>query len=151
MRIYLSSDHGGFSYKELIGKSLAAAGHDVRDLGNLAMDPEDDYPDFIIPMAEAVVTDPGSLGIVLGRSGNGEAIAANKVAGIRAALCLSVEMARKARDHNGAQVLSLGGDYVSEREALAIVDAFVETPFPGEPRHQRRIDKISAYEQKTKR
>lgn len=151
MHIYLSSDHGGFAYKELIGKHLAAAGHDVRDLGNTVLDPEDDYPDFIIPMAEAVAADAGSLGIVLGRSGNGEQIAANKVAGIRAALCLTAEMARKAREHNGAQVLSLGGDYVSEREALAIVDAFVATPFPGEPRHQRRIDKIAAYEQKAQR
>ncbi|MCE5228061.1 ribose-5-phosphate isomerase [bacterium] len=148
MRIYLSSDHGGFAYKEMIRQHLAAAGHDVRDMGNTVMDNDDDYPDFIIPMAEAVVADPGSLGIVLGRSGNGEQIAANKVPGIRAALCLSVEMAKKAREHNGAQVLSLGGDYVSEREAIAITDAFVETAFPGEGRHQRRIDKITTYEQK---
>lgn len=151
MRIYLSSDHGGFSYKEMLKQHFAAAGHDVRDMGNLVMDNDDDYPDFIIPMAEAVLADAGSLGIVLGRSGNGEQIAANKVPGIRAALCLSVEMAQKAREHNGAQILSLGGDYVSEAEAMAIADAFVETPFPGEPRHQRRIDKISAYEQKTRK
>lgn len=151
MRVYLSSDHGGFIYKEVIGKHLAGAGHEVRDMGNTRMEPEDDYPDFIIPMAEAVAADAGSLGIVLGRSGNGEQIAANKVRGVRAALCLSVEMAKKAREHNGAQVLSLGGDYVSEREALAIVDAFVGTASSSEARHQRRIDKISSYEQKTKK
>ncbi len=146
MRIYISADHGGYTYKKMLKDRLGAAGHDVRDMGNLVNDPEDDYPDFIIPMAEAVLKDPGSLGIVLGRSGNGEAIAANKVAGIRAALCLSVEMARKAREHNNAQVLSLGGDYVSEDEALAIAEAFIATAWSGEPRHQRRIDKMSQYE-----
>ena len=145
-RIYISSDHGGFDYKEMLKERLAGAGHDVRDMGNVIDDPQDDYPDFIIPMAETVAAEPGSLGIVLGRSGNGEQIAANKARGIRAALCLNVEMARKAREHNDAQVLALGADYVSEGEALAIAEAFIATPFSGEPRHQRRIDKISNFE-----
>ena len=145
-KVYLSTAHGGFGYKELLKAHLTQAGHEVVDLGNCVNDPQDDYPDFIIPMAEAVRDDAGSFGIVLGRSGNGEAIAANKVRGIRAALCLSTEMARKAREHNNAQVLSIGGDYVSEREVIAIAEAFLATEYAGEERHQRRIEKILRYE-----
>ena len=146
MKVYISSDHGGHDFKESIKKHLAAAGHEVVDVGNQQYDPDDHYPDYNIPMAEKVAAEPGSLGIVLGRSGNGEQIAANKVRGIRAALCLNDEMARKAREHNDANVLSLGGDYIDMETALRLTDIFLATPFSGEQRHQIRIDKMKAYE-----
>lgn len=146
MKIYLSSDHGGFAFKEALKRHFQEKGLPVVDVGNLVNDPDDDYPDFIIPMAEQVAADPGSLGIVLGRSGNGEAIAANKVKGVRCALCTNVEMACKARQHNDANVLSLGGDYVSSKQALEIADAFLYTPFSRDERHRRRLEKISRYE-----
>ena len=146
MKIYIASDHGGFDFKEKIKQHLTARGREVIDFGNKQFDPVDHYPEFIIPMAEQVARDPGSLGIVLGRSGNGEAIAANKVRGVRAALCLSDEMARKAREHNNANVLSLGGDYIDDETALMLVDIFLETPFSEEERHQHRIGQILAYE-----
>jgi ribose 5-phosphate isomerase B len=146
MKVFVSTDHGGFELKEAILRHLESRGFEAVDGGAFAFDPADDYPDFIIPMAEAVSADPGALGIVLGRSGNGEAIAANKVAGVRCALCLNDEMARKAREHNKANVLALGGDYISMETALRLVDLFLDTPWSGDARHQRRIDKIAAYE-----
>lgn len=146
MKIYIGADHGGYQLKEELKAFLTEKGHEVMDLGAHELDPQDDYPDFVIPAAERVAHDPGSFGIVLGRSGNGEAIAANKVKRIRAALCLSIEMAKKAREHNDANVLSLGGDFVDSDTARKIVDVFLTTPFSSEERHERRIRKITEYE-----
>lgn len=146
MKIYIASDHGGFKYKEELKKFLESKGYEVEDMGNTKLDPSDDYPDFVLPLAEAVARKEGSSGIVLGRSGNGEQIAANKVQGIRAALCLTEVMARKAREHNDANVLSLGADYIDLVTAKKIVDTFLETPFSNQGRHKRRVEKISSYE-----
>jgi ribose 5-phosphate isomerase B len=116
------------------------------DVGAHTYDAVDDYPAFCVEAARRTVADPGSLGLVLGGSGNGEQIAANKVPGCRAALAWSVETAQLARQHNDAQVIGLGGRMHTLEEALAIVDAFLATPFSGEERHQRRIDILSEYE-----
>ncbi|GAC57558.1 ribose-5-phosphate isomerase B [Gordonia hirsuta DSM 44140 = NBRC 16056] len=146
MRIYLGADHAGFERKNEIADHLRAAGHEVVDCGAHTYDALDDYPPFCIEAAERVVADPGSLGIVLGGSGNGEQIAANKVKGARCALAWSVETAMLAREHNNAQLIGLGGRMHSKEEALAIVDAFVAQPWSNEERHQRRIDLLADYE-----
>lgn len=139
MRVYLGSDHAGFELKSFLLAHLAAAGHQVVDVGALEYDAQDDYPPFCIETARRVVADPGSLGIVLGGSGNGEQIAANKVPGCRAALAWNPEIAILARQHNDAQVIGIGARMHSREDAAAIVDAFVATEFSGEPRHARRI------------
>ncbi|AZA14140.1 ribose-5-phosphate isomerase [Corynebacterium choanae] len=146
MRVYLGADHAGFDMKTVIAKHLEEQGHEVVDCGAHTYDAQDDYPAFCIDAARRVVADPGSLGIVLGGSGNGEQIAANKVPGARCALAWSVETAKLAREHNNAQLIGLGGRMHTEEEALAIVDAFLAQPWSEEPRHQRRIDIISEYE-----
>ena len=146
MRVHISTDHAAFETKEFLAESLRAKGYEVVDHGALAYDADDDYPTTIIPCAEAVAAEPGSLGIVLGGSGNGEQIAANKVKGIRAALAYDIETATLAREHNDAQVVALGGRKHSLDEALEIVLVFLETPFSENPRHQRRIDLIATYE-----
>lgn len=146
MKIYIASDHAGYWLKEDIKQDLRSYGHEVVDVGNNQYDPNDDYPDFVIACAERVADDYGSLGIVLGRSGNGESIAANKVMGIRAALCFTESMAKKAREDNNANVLSLGADYIDAHKAERVVSIFIDTPFPGEERHARRVDKITSYE-----
>ena len=146
MKIYIGADHGGFELKENLKLYIQNLGLEVVDLGALTLNPEDDYPDFIFPVSQNVAQEEGSLGIVIGRSGNGEAIAANKVKGIRAAVCTNIEMAKKAREHNDTNVLSLGADYVSDDEAKEIVKVFLETDFSREERHKRRIEKISEYE-----
>ncbi|MDO5286231.1 MAG: ribose-5-phosphate isomerase [Actinomycetia bacterium] len=147
MRVHISTDHAAFDTKQYLVTELARRGYEVVDHGAGSLDPDDDYPDFIIPCAEAVLADPGSLGIVLGGSGNGEAIAANKVVGMRAALAYDPETARLGREHNNALCLALGGRMHPEPEALEIVLTFLATPFSGSPRHERRIAKITAYEQ----
>lgn len=144
--IYIGADHGGFKVKEEIKAFLSESGEEVEDLGANSEDPEDDYPDFIIPVAKKVAENPDSLGIVLGRSGNGEAIAANKIKGIRAAVCLNSEMAKKAREHNNANVLSIGADYINPEEIKEIVQTFLNTPFSNEERHKRRLQKIADIE-----
>ena len=116
------------------------------DHGAHEYDALDDYPPFCVHAAAAVVDDEGSLGVVMGGSGNGEQIAANKVAGVRAALAWSVETASLARQHNNANVIGLGARMHTTEDALAIVDAFLSTPFSGDERHQRRIDLLSKYE-----
>lgn len=146
MRVYLGCDHAGFELKNVLVDHLTEAGHEVHDMGAHVYDKDDDYPQFCIAAAEGVRSDPGSLGVVIGGSGNGEQIAANKVKGIRAALAYNVETATLAREHNDAQVLGLGARMNTESEAIAIVDAFLATPFSGEARHQRRIDQLAAYE-----
>ncbi|GAB2925597.1 ribose-5-phosphate isomerase [Rhodococcus aerolatus] len=146
MRVYLAADHAGLEFKAEIVRHLTAAGHEPVDCGAHHYDPVDDYPSFCVEAARRTVADPGSLGLVLGGSGNGEQIAANKVPGCRAALTWSVETAQLARQHNDAQVAGIGGRMHTLEEALAIVDAFLATPFSGEERHQRRIDQLSDYQ-----
>ena len=146
MRIYLGADHAGFDMKNLIADHLKAAGHEVIDCGAHTYDANDDYPAFCIEAARRVVADEGSLGIVLGGSGNGEQIAANKVPGARCALAWSVETAKLAREHNNAQLIGLGGRMHSDEEALAIVDAFIAQEWSEAERHQRRIDILAEYE-----
>ncbi len=146
MRVHLGCDHAGFEFKNVLAEHLTANGHDVVDHGALEYDALDDYPPFCVAAAQAVVADEGSLGVVMGGSGNGEQIAANKVAGVRAALAWSVETATLARQHNNANVIGLGARMHSTQEALAIVDAFLTTAFSGDERHQRRIDLLSGFE-----
>jgi ribose 5-phosphate isomerase B len=140
MNIAIGSDHAGFRYKALLKAHLESQGHHVRDFGTFSSDPVD-YPLFIRPVAEAVAVGEFERGVVLGGSGNGEAIVANRVRGIRCTVCWNTESARLARAHNNANVLSLGERMVSEQEALAIVDTWMTTEFEG-GRHQRRIDLI---------
>ncbi|OJV78828.1 MAG: ribose-5-phosphate isomerase [Cellulomonas sp. 73-92] len=146
MRIHVASDHAGFELKAALVAHLQEAGHDVVDHGAHAYDAQDDYPAFCFAAGEAVVAEPGTLGVVIGGSGNGEQIAANKVTGVRAALAWNDETARLARQHNDANVVAVGARQHSLDEAIALVDAFVGEPFSGDPRHQRRIDQLAAYE-----
>ncbi len=146
MRVYLGADHAGFELKNLIADHLKTSGHDVTDCGAHTYDALDDYPAFCVAAAVATVADPGSLGIVLGGSGNGEQIAANKVPGARCALAWSEETAQLARQHNNAQLIGIGGRMHTTEQVLAIVDAFLGTAWSDEPRHQRRIDILAEYE-----
>ena len=146
MRVHLGSDHAGFEFKALLTEHLRGQGHEVVDHGALQYDAVDDYPPFCIAAAQAVVADPGSLGVVIGGSGNGEQIAANKVAGVRAALAWSTETARLCREHNDANVIGLGARMHDTATAFAIVDAFVATPFSGDERHVRRIAMVTSFE-----
>jgi len=147
VRIHIATDHAAYDLKQFLVKELTELGHEVVDHGAEAYDAADDYPPFMFACAEATASDPGSLGIVLGGSGNGEAIAANKVRGVRAALAWNVELARLAREHNNANVVAVGGRQHSVDEASEIVRAFLDTPFSEDPRHQRRIDMLTAYEE----
>ena len=147
MRVYLGSDHAGFELKAALIEHLSKAGHEPVDCGALTYNPGDDYPPPCIAAARRTVADPGSLGIVIGGSGNGEQIAANKVAGIRAALAWSDETARLARQHNDANVISIGARNHPVEDAQRFVDIFLETPFSQDPRHVRRIGLITEYEQ----
>ena len=150
MKIHIGSDHAGLEFKNKIVKHLEDRGHTVVDHGPHIFDPLDDYPVFCIPAAEAVANEPGSFGIVLGGSGNGEQMAANKVKGVRAALVWSKEIAKLAREHNNANVISLGGRMHDEAFCLELVDTFLATPFPGDERHVRRIALMSKYENEGK-
>lgn len=140
MKIAIGTDHAGYRYKEKIKVFLAAAGHEVHDFGTFS-DDTCDYPDFILPVAKAVAAGEFERGIVLGGSGNGEAIAANKVAGIRCAVCWDTLSAEMARRHNDANLLSLGERMIQEDQVEAIVTIWLETAFDG-GRHMRRIEKI---------
>ncbi len=146
MRVYVASDHAGFELKALLVAALRDRGHDVTDVGAHSYDPQDDYPPYCLRAAAHVVDDAGSLGVVIGGSGNGEQIAANKVAGARAALAWNAEVAALARQHNDANVVGIGARMHSVDEAIAIVDAFLTTAFSGDERHARRIDQLAAYE-----
>jgi ribose 5-phosphate isomerase B len=148
VRVYLAADHAGFELKSHLSKALSEQGHEVVDVGAHEYDAQDDYVSFCVDAAEQVVANPGSLGVVIGGSGNGEQIAANKVKGARAALAWNIDTAQLARQHNDANLVGIGARQHTTEEAIAIVTAFVETPFSGEPRHQRRIDQVSAYETK---
>ncbi|MFI6073388.1 ribose-5-phosphate isomerase [Actinoplanes sp. NPDC051343] len=146
MRVYLGSDHAGYELKMHLVNHLTKQGHDVVDVGPHVYDPEDDYPSFCLHTGARVVADPGSLGIVIGGSGNGEQIAANKIEGVRAALAWRVEIAQLARQHNDANVISLGAREHTLDEATSFVEAFLATPFSGNPRHARRIAQLADYE-----
>ena len=146
MRVYLGSDHAGYELKQHLLEHLAAAGHDVVDVGPEQFDPDDDYPPYCLATAARVAADPGSLGVVLGGSGNGEQIAANKVAGVRAALAWNPDVAALARQHNDANVVGVGARMHGHDEAVRIVEAFLDTPFSGDGRHARRIAQLADYE-----
>jgi ribose 5-phosphate isomerase B len=146
MRVHLGSDHAGFDVKEHLVRVLTDAGHDVIDHGPPALDPLDDYPPYCLRAALATVRDAGSLGVVIGGSGNGEQIAANKVRGVRSALAWSLETARLARQHNDSNVLAIGGRMHPLDEVTAFVEAFLVEPFSHDERHARRIGMLSDYE-----
>ena len=146
MRVHLGGDHAAYELQRALVTHLAAAGHDVVDHGPLSYDALDDYPVFVLRAALAVADEPGSLGIVLGGSGNGELIAANKVPGIRAAYASSVELAQLARQHNDAQVISMGGRFTDIETGCAIADAFLTTSFSGDARHARRLAMVTDFE-----
>lgn len=144
MRIYIGTDHAGFELKEKLVVFLRELGHTVEDLGAHTYNEEDDYPDFIRPVALAVARDPESRGIILGGSGQGEAICANRVSGVRAAVYYggAVDIAVLSREHNDANILSLGARFIEDEEAQEIVRVWLETPFGGAERHAKRIAKI---------
>ena len=146
MRVHLATDHAGLEFKDELTSHLKSKGYEVVDHGAYEYDAEDDYPAFCIAAAEAVATEPGSLGVVFGGSGNGEQIAANKVNGIRAALAWSIATAQLAKEHNNANVIGIGARQHTQAEAFAIIDAFLETPFSEADRHIRRIGQIAEYE-----
>jgi ribose 5-phosphate isomerase B len=147
MRVHIGSDHAGFELKNYLISALSGDGHEVVDHGPETYDAEDDYPVYCIPAAEAVVAEPGSLCIVIGGSGNGEQIAANKVVGTRAALAYSLDTARLGRQHNDANVIAIGARMHTQWEALEMVRLFLATPFSGDPRHARRIALLADYEE----
>lgn len=151
MRVHIATDHAGLELSAALIKSLSTKGYEMVDHGPTSYDPEDDYPSFCINAARAVVLDQANgvdaLGIVLGGSGNGEQISANKVEGVRAALVWNHETATLAREHNDANVVAVGGRQHSVQEATALIEAFLSEPFSGAERHVRRIGKITSFEQ----
>lgn len=151
MRIHIATDHAGLELSHFLIRELTKQGHDVFDHGPTAYDPLDDYPSFCINAALAVVADANAgvqaLGIVLGGSGNGEQIAANKVKGIRAALAWNESTAKLAREHNDANVIAVGARQHSQEEVLHLIELFIAEPFSQDERHVRRIGKIGTYEQ----
>ncbi len=150
MRIHIATDHAGLEFSQTLQRHLADAGHEVIDHGPESYDPLDDYPSFCIDAARAVVRDQRSgveaLGVVFGGSGNGEQIAANKVEGVRAALVWNLSTAELAREHNDANVISIGARQHTVEEAISFIDRFIATPFSGEERHARRIAQLAEYE-----
>lgn len=150
MKVYLGSDHAGFELKEKVKTFLKEQGYEVEDCGAYAYDKDDDYPDFVSTAAEAVSKDPNARAIIFGGSGQGEAIVANKYRNVRAVVFYGddASLVRVFREHNDANVLSLGARFLSKEDALRAVDLFLKTPFSGEERHIRRISKIKKIEQK---
>lgn len=150
MRIHIATDHAGLEFSQRLQEHLKAAGHEVVDHGPQSFDPVDDYPSFCINAARAVVRDQragaDALGVVFGGSGNGEQMAANKVEGARAALVWNLSTARLAREHNDANLISIGARQHSVDEAIVFIDSFIETPFSGDERHSRRIAQLGEYE-----
>ena len=147
MRVHVGSDHAGFELKNALAEHLRSKGHEVVDHGPFSYDPEDDYPPFCLRAAAAAVADSDSLGLVIGGSGNGEQIAANKVKGVRAALAWNDDTARLAREHNDANVVSIGARMHPVEDAARFVDIFLATDFSGGERHARRIALLSEYEE----
>ena len=146
MRVFLGSDHAGFELKARLIEHLTERGHEPVDCGAATLDPNDDYPPPCIAAAARTVAEPGSLGIVIGGSGNGEQIAANKVRGIRAALVWSEETAQLAREHNDANIISIGARNHPEADGLRYVDIFLATAFSEGERHIRRIAMLTEFE-----
>jgi ribose 5-phosphate isomerase B len=150
MRIHIATDHAGLEFSEQLQEHLRAAGHEVVDHGPETFDPVDDYPSFCINAAHAVVVDQAAgvqcLGVIFGGSGNGEQIAANKVTGARAALVWSEATALLARQHNDANLISIGARQHTVEEAKHFIDVFIAEPFSGEERHARRIAQLAEYE-----
>ncbi|CAL9570183.1 Ribose-5-phosphate isomerase B [Streptomyces sp. enrichment culture] len=146
MRVYLGSDHAGYELKNHLVEWLKAAGHEPVDCGPHIYDAQDDYPPFCLRAAERTAADADALGIVIGGSGNGEQIAANKVKGVRAALAWSEETAALGRQHNNANVVAVGARMHSTEEATKFVEVFLNTPFSGDERHVRRIEMLADYE-----
>ena len=150
MRVHIATDHAGFEFSRALQEHLRTAGHEVVDHGPKQLDPDDDYPRFCIAAAQAVVADQfagrAALGVVFGGSGNGEQMAANKVAGARAALVWNVATARLARQHNDANVISIGARQHTQAEAILFIDTFLAEPFSKEERHARRIAQLAQYE-----
>ncbi|MCX7522204.1 ribose-5-phosphate isomerase [Microbacterium sp. STN6] len=150
MRIHIATDHAGLEFSRHLIAHLSAAGHEVVDHGPAQYDPQDDYPAFCINAAQAVVRDQQAgvqaLGVVFGGSGNGEQIAANKVTGVRAALVWNLSTALLARQHNDANVISIGARQHTVDEATGFIDAFIAEPFSQEERHARRIAQLAEYE-----
>jgi ribose 5-phosphate isomerase B len=146
VRVHVGGDHAAYELLVDLVAFLEEGGHEVTNHGPHAFDSVDDYPVYVLRAAEAVAADPGSLGVVLGGSGNGEQMAANKVSGIRAALCYDDELARLAREHNDAQVISIGARMTTLEQARSMVQVFVSTAFSEDPRHVRRLEMVSTYE-----
>ena len=146
MRVHIGGDHAAYELQRALVAHLTDGGHEVVDHGPAEYDAQDDYPVFVLRAAEAVAAEEGSLGVVLGGSGNGEQMAANKVRGIRAALAWSPELASLAREHNNAQVVSIGARFTATDLAKEIVDTFLSTEFSDEARHSRRLGMVTAYE-----
>ncbi|GAB3404944.1 ribose-5-phosphate isomerase [Schumannella luteola] len=150
MRIHIATDHAGLEFSQTLQQHLAEAGHEVIDHGPTSYDPLDDYPSFCIGAAQAVVADQkagvDALGVVFGGSGNGEQIAANKVEGARAALVWNRSTAELARQHNDANVISIGARQHTVDEAIEFIDLFIATPFSAEERHARRIAQLAEFE-----
>lgn len=144
--IYLASDHGGFKLKEQIREHLVAQGKFVADLGPEQLNPKDDFPDFVLPLAEKIAKEQGSLGIVLCRNGAGVEVAANKVNGIRAVLSWDPLHAASTRADDDANVLALPADYIDSEKAFAVVDSWLATPYKKEERFERRLKKIESEE-----
>ena len=146
MRVYLGSDHAGYALKSHLLAHLATVGHEPVDCGPHEYDADDDYPPYCFAAASRVVSDPGSLGVVIGGSGNGEQMAANKVPGARVALAWSEQTARLAREHNDANLVAIGARMHPTDEASRLVEVFLATPFSGDQRHARRLRMIADYE-----
>src|SRR3989344_220542 len=148
MKVHLAADHAGFELKEKIKQFLGGLGYEVQDHGAFELDVQDDYPDFVREAAEAVAKDPESRGIVLGGSGQGEAMVANRAKGVRAAVYYggSEDIIKLSREHNDANVLSLGARFISGQEALDMIKLWLDTVFSGDERHKRRIRKIDGGE-----
>jgi ribose 5-phosphate isomerase B len=147
VRVYLGSDHAGYELKQRLVDHLRSLGHEPVDCGPDRYDAEDDYPPYVLRAATRTAEDAESLGIVIGGSGNGEAIAANKVKGVRCALAFSDDTAKLCREHNNANVLSLGARMYDDTTALRFAELFISTPFSEAPRHERRIAQLTSYEQ----
>ena len=143
MKILLASDHAGFELKEFLSNHLIQLGYNVEDCGAYEMDSTDDYPDFIIPAARKVASDPDARGIIMGGSGQGEAIAANRVKGVRATVYYDgpIDIVKLSRSHNNANILSLGARFISNEKAVEVIKIWLNEPFEG-GRHQKRIDKL---------
>lgn len=147
MRVHIGGDHAAYELQRELVTWLREEGYDVVDHGAATYNDLDDYPVYCLRAAEGVAAEEGSLGVVLGGSGNGEQMAANKVKGIRAALCYTTELAQLAREHNNAQVIAIGGRFNTVEQAKAMVKTFLDTPFSGAERHARRIAMMEQYEQ----